>query len=91
MGVHSSIRETFAKLRQVCWWPSVDKGVAGWVGGCSSCRLLKLSKALSTAQRTELHNRPFRVLFVDAVGPISPEDEGMGVLLHAEDPFTRAP
>ena len=37
----------------------------------------------------ELHNRPFRVIFIDTVGPISPPDGEYAYIAHAECPFTR--
>ena len=37
----------------------------------------------------ELHDRPFRVIFIDALGPISPRREEAEFIFHAEDPFSR--
>ena len=37
----------------------------------------------------EIYDRPFRVLFIDALGPISPPDGEYRYLFHAECPFTR--
>jgi len=45
--------------------------------------------ALTAQQRTELHDRPFRTLFIDTVGPISPADGDFKYIAHAECPFSR--
>jgi len=88
MGGHTDVRGTLGKLAEFCWWPGMEKDVARWVGSCSVCRLTKPSRALTARQRTELHDRPFRVLFIDAVGPISPPDGEFRYLFHAECLFT---
>ena len=65
------------------------KGAARWVGTCPVCKLTKPSVGLTAQQRMELHDRPFRVLFIDTLGPITPTDEDNRVIMHAECPFTR--
>ena len=44
---------------------------------------------MSSETRSELHERPFRVLFIDTVGPIAPTSEGYMYLAHVECPFSR--
>ena len=44
---------------------------------------------MSAEQRTELHDRPFRVIFIDALGPIYPKSGDAEFIFHAEDPFSR--
>ena len=63
--------------------------VRRWCMTCHICRMTKPTPALTAEQRTELHDRPFRVLFIDAIGPISPADDGYRYIAHVEDPFSR--
>jgi len=44
---------------------------------------------MSTTQRMELYERPFRVIFIDTIGPIHPADGEYLYLAHAECPFSR--
>ena len=88
MGGHSSREDTLSKLRARVWWPSMADDVRKWVKTCSVCKLTKPQRGLTAEQRTQLHDRPFRVLFVDSLGPISPADRGFSWLIHASCPFT---
>ena len=88
MGGHSSREDTLGKLKAKVWWPSLAEDVRKWVRTCSVCKLTKPQRGLTAEQRTQLYDRPFRVLFVDSVGPISPADRGFSWLLHASCPFT---
>ena len=89
MGGHASARDTLAKLERNVWWPTLERDTSNWVHACSVCRLTKPQAGITTDQRMELHDRPFRVLFTDAIGPIHPKDGEFEYLFHAEDPFSR--
>jgi hypothetical protein len=41
------------------------------------------------AQRSELYDRPFRVIFLDSMGPISPASDGNSYILHAVCPWSK--
>ena len=73
---NSSANDTFAKISFFVWWPSMEQDVRQWVGSCSVCRLAKPQPGLTAEQRRELHGRPFRILFMDAMGPIRPPSDG---------------
>ena len=90
-GAHTSVRDTFAKIAQVAWWPTLERDVRNWVGSCSVCRLTKPQPGLTAEQRMELHDRPFRVLFMDTVGPVQPASAGNKYIFHVECPFSRWP
>ena len=90
-GAHSSAKDTLAKISLLVWWPSMEKDVRQWVGSCSVCRLAKPQPGLTAEQRRELHGRPFRVLFMDAMGPITPPSDGNEIIFHVECPFSRWP
>ena len=88
LGAHSNREDTLQKLRERCVWPSMVNDVQRWVNTCSVCKLTKAQRGISTETRTELHDRPFRVIFVDCVGPIKPTDRGFAYLVHASCPFS---
>ena len=90
-GAHSSAKDTLAKITLQVWWPTMEKDVRSWVGSCSVCRLAKPQPGLTAEQRRELHERPFRVLFMDAMGPITPPSDGNEYIFHVECPFSRWP
>ena len=89
-GGHPSIQETWLKIKEHGWWPTLYEDCVRWVNGCAVCKLAKPQRVLGTDAHMELYDRPFRVLMVDGVGPINPPSpEGYTWLLHAEGPFSR--
>ena len=44
---------------------------------------------MTAEARTELHERPFKVLFIDTMGPITPASQGYRYIAHVECPFSR--
>ena len=91
IGAHPGVRDTLAKLADLFWWPGMEHEVRRWVATCATCRLVKPTPALTAEQRMELHDRPFRVLFIDAIGPIRPADGEYQYLAHCECPYSRFP
>ena len=91
IGAHPGVRDTLAKLSGQFWWPGMEHEVRRWVATCATCKLVKPTPALTAEQRMELHDRPFRVLFIDAIGPIRPADGEHKFLAHAECPYSRYP
>jgi hypothetical protein len=89
IGGHPGAKDTLAKIAESFWWPGLEHDVKRWVATCSTCRMIKPTPALTTEQRMELHDRPFRVLFIDTVGPIRPQDGPYRYIAHAECPFSR--
>ena len=89
MGAHSSAPDTFAKLARDVWWPTLERDTLRWVKTCAVCRITKPQTGMPAEARMELYDRPFRVLFIDALGPISPSDGVYRWIFHAECPFTR--
>ena len=67
----------------------MESGAQAWVASCHMCRITKPKKGLTPEVRHELYERPFRVLFIDAFGPISPAPEGYTHIYHCACPFTR--
>ncbi len=89
IGAHPGARDTLAKISDVFWWPGMEHEVRRWVATCATCRLIKPTPALTAEQRMELHDRPFRVLFIDAIGPIRPADGEYRYIAHADCPYSR--
>ena len=76
MGGHSSEAQTIDKIESLFWWPSLKSDVGQWCLNCPTCRLVKPQPVMSSETRTELHERPFKVLFIDTIGPIKPTSDG---------------
>ena len=89
IGAHASVDHTLAKIEQLFWWPSMKHDVARWVSTCLVCKATKPSPVITTDQRMELYERPFRILFMDTIGPINPPDGRFSFLAHVECPFSR--
>ena len=71
-GAHSSEKETLAKLEELVWWPGIARDVSRWVATCHVCKACKPQKGLTSDERMELYERPFKVLFVDTTLALSP-------------------
>ena len=83
MGAHAGMEDTYNKIKQIVWWAGLERDVKSWVRTCSVCKLTKPQKGLTAAQRSELFDRPFKVIFIDTIGPISPADQGRRLsLIH---------
>ena len=67
----------------------MEHDVRRWCATCHICKMVKPTPALTAEQRSELHDRPFRTLFIDTIGPISPPDGEFKYIAHAECPFSR--
>ena len=62
----------------------MDADVRRWVATCFTCKASKPQKGLTTEQRVELYERPFKALFVDTIGPFEPKSDGCSYIFHAE-------
>ena len=87
-GAHSSRDDTVQKLSELVWWPTLYHDVERWVSTCSVCKLTQPQKALTAEMRSQLYLRPFRVLIIDTVGPITPAVRGFEFIYHASCPFS---
>ena len=75
-GAHSSRDDTVQKVSELAWWPTLYHDVGRWVSTCAVCKLTKPQKALTAEMRSQLYLRPFRVLIIDTIGPITPVEIG---------------
>ena len=76
------------KLSELVWWPTLYHDVERWVSTCAVCKLTKPQKALTAEMRSRLYLRPFRVLVIDTVGPITPAVWGFEYIFHVSCPFS---
>jgi hypothetical protein len=82
-GGHNSTDDTVKKLQAVVWRPSFQKGAIRRVLTCADCWLTaKPQKGLSAQARSELHERPARMPFIGALGPIPRAPGGNTYTLH---------
>ena len=89
-GHHTSQGDTIAKVESMFWWPSLKSDVITHCRRCKICHIAKPQMVMTAEARTELHERLFRVLFMDTMGPIYPaSSQGNRYIAHVECPFTR--
>ena len=88
MGMHSSAEDTLAKLSKQFVWPGMEHDVQRWISSCSVCRMVKPARGLTADASMELYDRPFRLIGIGDLGPISSESEGCSYVLHAECAFS---
>ena len=89
MGFHSSQEDTLEKIKTLFWWPQMKSDVITHCKFCQICHIAKPKPVMTAETRTALHQRPFRVLFMDTVGPNKPTSDGFSYLGHVECPFSR--
>ena len=78
-GGHASAEDTASKLQRMVWWPHLKRDVTRWVATCSVCRLTKPTARMTPEMRTELFQRPFRTIEIDAFGPARGRRKGVRV------------
>ena len=90
-GARSSVKDSWAKIGLLVWWPTMERCVRQWVGTSSVFRLSKPQPRFTAEQRRDLRRRPFRVLLMDPMGFVHPPSRGNEVTFHVECPFSRWP
>ncbi len=89
IGGHPGTRDTLARVSDVFWWLGLEHDVRGWCATCHVCRMTKPVPAFTAELRSELYDGPFRTLFIDTMGPISPSDGDFRYIANAECPLSR--
>ena len=87
-GCHSNREETSAKLKRACWWSTMLEDVRDWTASCAVCRLVNAQPALTAELRSQLYDRPFRIIYVDTVGPLPETIRGNRYIHHAMCPYS---
>ena len=83
MGLHSSEQAPLEKISSR-WWPQMKSDAFTHCQHCQICHSSKPRPVMTAEARTELHERPFRDLFMGTVGPVAPNSEGCSRIAHVE-------
>ena len=77
-GGHVGRNATIERLERTYWWPGLPDDVRQHCKKCQRCRERKGEIGYSSWSRTELADRPFRVIQIDCVGRIRPDGDVTG-------------
>ena len=87
---HSGVNRTYKRLRLNWFWPGMAADVRRSVRACEICQAAKNSTPKASNDQQRLHaGRPWQVLALDLVGPLTETDRGNTMILVIADHFTR--
>ncbi len=66
---HQGIVKTKQRLRTKVWWPGIDKDSEQHVRSCAACQINWASPRPFPVTRTELPQKPWQIVAIDACGP----------------------
>lgn len=88
-GGHGGIQVTKDKLADV-YWPTINEDIKTFVEGCHSCQTRKIDKTRNKGEiRHFITTRPFQLVALDTLGPMSTTLKGKSYILVAIDVFSR--
>ena len=92
LSIHMSRDRLYALLRKRFYWPSLFKDVNEWVAACPQCSKVKTNKPKSHGLlKPIVTSKPFEMLAVDIMGPLTESEEGYKYILNCIDMFTSWP
>jgi hypothetical protein len=82
---HLGIRRMFNRIAVNYYWPSLIQSVIDHVGSCKVCQTEKIQRAKLKVPPglIEHPTRPFELMSIDFVGPITPPSEGFDHVLDS--------
>ena len=87
---HAGISKTTKRVSMDWYWPGIHRDIARLLQSCEVCQAAKTSRTCNSQHRQRLHaGRPWQVLSIDLMGPLSETDRGNNVVLVMTDHFTR--
>lgn len=87
---HSGINKTYQRIKLQWYWPGMVPTIRRAVRSCEVCQAAKNSNTQPAVQRQRLFaGRPWQVLSLDLVGPLTPTPRGNTMVLVIADHFTR--
>ena len=87
---HAGISKTTKRICMDWYWPGIHRDIARLLKSCEVCQAAKSSQTCNSQNRQRLHaGRPWQVLSIDLMGPLSETDRGNNVVLVMTDHFTR--
>lgn len=87
---HAGINKTYKRLRLQWYWPGMSGDVRRMVKTCEVCQAAKNSNHKTTENKQRLFaGRPWQVISIDLVGPLTTTPRGNKMILVLSDHFTR--
>ena len=87
---HSGVNRTYKRLRMNWYWPGMTGDVRRLIKTCEICQAAKHStQPRSLNQQRLFAGRPWQVVSIDLVGPLSTTPRGNKMILVLSDHFTR--
>ena len=90
LGGHLGEEKTSSKVKQIFYWPGMQKDVARWCQTCEACSTRKTApKKNRSPLQTIQAGYPLQVVGVDIMGPLPESEAGNLYVLVASDYFTK--
>ena len=87
---HTGIDRTLRRVQADWFWPGMTADIRRLVSSCEACQAAKHSNPVPNKNRQRLQaGRPWQVLSIDLVGPLTPTPRGNTNILVLSDHFTR--
>ena len=87
---HTGIDRTLRRVQADWFWPGMTADIRRLVSSCEACQAAKHSNPVPNKNRQRLQaGRPWQVLSIDLVGPLTPTPRGNTSILVLSDHFTR--
>ena len=92
LSVHMSRDRLYALIRKRYHWKGMFADISNWVNACLPCARVKTNMPKSHGLLQPIvTQRPFEILAMDIMGPLTTSDEGFKYLLNCVDLFTSWP
>lgn len=92
-NLHLGVGKTIKKLRQLYFWPGLNKQVNAIVTSCEKCKSMKSSNVVLRAEMGQPFEatRPFQHIYIDYLGPYPRSRRGNVYILVVLDYLTKFP
>ena len=89
-GAHLGVNKTFKKISGRFFWPGMRKDVKHWISSCKVCAGKKNPQSQQLPTHSITHpEKPFEMVGMDFIGPLTETDEGNKHILVFTDYATR--
>lgn len=91
LKAHGGFHKTIDRVRRQFYWPNMDSDVRNFVRGCDVCKAAKHSNVTQRAPMGEYREacKPWRILYMDFVGPLPRSKKGHCHILTVVDSFSK--
>ena len=86
---HAGVKNTYYRLRQTHWWPSMGDDIRRHVQACDKCQKQKTDKQVPLTQSARIVAEPWYHFGIDVIGPLPISINGNRYVVLAVDFFTK--